>query len=200
MYGGVGGARLPSLPLSRLDNPGVDMSENIALIHPTLDLCADFRALAEAFLAEGDDRYRDAAYDVRAFVEMCGDHSVGRNLPADWVPQTTFWLVRDTQTIVGCSRLRHRLTQFLAEYGGHIGFDVRPSERRRGYGTRLLQLTLAEARRSGLTRLLITTDEANVPSRRVMEKNGGQCEPGLLLTESSALLRYWIDTTARETG
>jgi predicted acetyltransferase len=175
------------------------VSENMALVRPTLGLAADFRALAEEFLAEGDDRYRDAAHDVPAFVETCGDHSVGRNLPTDWVPQTTIWLVRDAKTIVGCSRLRHRLTQFLAERGGHIGYDVRPSERRRGYGTRLLQLTVAEARRNGLTRLLITADEANVPSWRVIERNGGQREPGLLMTESGALRRYWIDTTARET-
>jgi len=176
------------------------VSENIALARPTLDLSADFRALAEEFLAAGDGRYRDAAHDVPAFVEMCEHHSLGRNLPTDWVPQTTFWLVRDAKKIVGCSRLRHRLTQFLAERGGHIGYDVRPSERRRGYGTRLLQLTLIEARRIGLTRLLITAEEANVPSWRIIEKNGGLCEPGLLLTESGALRRYWIDTTAQETA
>ncbi len=171
------------------------MVESIALIRPTLDLCADFRALAEDFLAKGDGRYRDAACDVPAFVEMCRDHSLGRNLPADWVPQTTFWLVRDAQRILGCSRLRHRLTQFLAERGGHIGYDVRPSERRRRYGTRLLQLTLPEARRIGLTRVLITADETNVPSWRIIENNGGQREAGLFSSESGALRRYWIDTT-----
>jgi predicted acetyltransferase len=172
------------------------MSEHIELVRPTLALGDDFRALAAEFRAQGDSRYRDAAHDVSAFVEMCRDHSIGRNLPADWVPQTTFSLVRDAKRIVGCSRFRHTLNQFLAERGGHIGYDVRPSERRRGYGTRLLQLTLAEARRIGLTRLLITADEANVASWRIIEKNGGQCEPGLLMTEAGALRRYWIDTTA----
>jgi len=173
-----------------------DMSEHLGLVRPTLALCDDFRALAEEFLAVGDSRYRDAAHDVAAFVEMCGHHSIGRNLPAGWVPQTTFWLVRDAKKIVGCSRLRHNLTQFLAEHGGHIGYDVRPSERTRGYGTRLLQLTLAEARRIGLTRVLITADEANVASWRIIERNGGQREPNRLAPESDALRRYWIDTTA----
>ena len=173
------------------------MAESIALIRPTLDLCADFRALAEEFLAEGDGRYRDAAHNVPAFVDTCGDHSVGRNLPAEWVPQTTFWLVRDARTILGCSRLRHSLTQFLAERGGHIGYDVRPSERRKGYGTRILQLTLPEARKLGLTKVLITADDANVASWRIIEKNGGQREPGLLLSESGALRRYWIDIPER---
>ncbi|HWO44907.1 MAG TPA: GNAT family N-acetyltransferase [Methylomirabilota bacterium] len=83
------------------------------------------------------------------------------------------------------------------ERGGHIGYDVRPSERRRGYGTRLLQMTLPEARRIGLTRVLITADDSNVASWRIIERNGGQCEPGLLMTESGALRRYWLDTLPR---
>ena len=170
------------------------MAESVALVHPTADLCDDFRALAEEFSSEGDDRYRDAARDVLVFVDVCTDHALGRNLPSGWVRQTTFWLVRDGRTILGCSRLRHRLTQFLAERGGHIGYDVRPSERRRGYGTRLLQLTLSEARKIGLTRVLVTADDSNVASWRIIERNGGQCEPKLLMTESGALRRYWIDT------
>ena len=168
--------------------------ESISLVRPTLDLCADFRALADEFLAEGDDRYCDAAQDVPAFVQTCRDHSDGRNLPVGWVPQTTFWLVRDAQRILGCSRLRHRLTSFLAEHGGHIGYDVRPSERRKGYGTRLLQLTLAEARSVGLTKVLITADETNVPSWRIIERNGGQCEPRGVRREADAVRRYWIST------
>ena len=103
--------------------------ESVALIHPTVDLRDDFQVLAEEFSSEGDERYRDAARDVPAFVEICRDHAAGRNLPSDWVPQATFWLVRHARTILGCSRLRHRLTELLAERGGHIGYDVRPSER-----------------------------------------------------------------------
>jgi len=170
------------------------MAESVALVHPTADLCDDFRALAEEFSSEGDDRYRDAARDVLVFVDVCTDHALGRNLPSGWVRQTTFWLVRDGRTILGCSRLRHGLNHFLAERGGHIGYDVRPSERRRGYGTRLLQLTLSEARKIGLTRVLVTADDSNVASWRIIERNGGQCEHKLLMTESGALRRYWIDT------
>ena len=168
------------------------MVDDIALIHPTVDLCDDFRVLAEEFAAEGDDRYRDAARDVPAFVAMCRDHAAGRNLPPDWVPQTTFWLVRGGRTILGSSRLRHQLTDALTGRGGHIGYDVRPSERRRGYGTRLLHMTLPEARRIGLTRVLITADDANVASWRIIERNGGQREPERFVGESGVLRRYWL--------
>jgi predicted acetyltransferase len=172
------------------------LEECIALVRPTLGLSADFRALANEFLAEGDPRYQDAAQDVAAFLETCRDHSAGRNLPGDWVPQTTFWLVRDAQRILGCSRLRHRLTPYLAKQGGHIGYDVRPSERRKGYGTHLLRLTLVEAQRIGLTRVLVTADETNVPSWRIIEKNGGEYEPEVLPGALAVLRRYWIDTAS----
>jgi predicted acetyltransferase len=172
------------------------LAECIALVRPTLDLSADFRALANEFLAEGDPRYQDAAQDVAAFVETCRNHSAGHDLPGDWVPQTTFWLVRDAQRILGCSRIRHRLTPYLARQGGHIGYDVRPSERRKGYGTRLLRLTLAEAQRIGLTRVLVTADEANVPSWRIIEKNGGEYDLEVLPGELAGLRRYWIDTAS----
>jgi hypothetical protein len=58
-------------------------------------------------------------------------------------------------------------------------------------------MTLPEAQRVGLTRVLITADDSNVASWRIIERNGGQCEPGLLMTESGALRRYWLDTLPR---
>jgi RimJ/RimL family protein N-acetyltransferase len=58
-------------------------------------------------------------------------------------------------------------------------------------------MTLPEVRRIGLTRMLITADDSNVASWRIIERNGGQCKPGLLMTESGALRRYWLDTLPR---
>ena len=117
------------------------LNETIRLIEPTLSLRADFYSLAEEFLAEGDQRYREAIADFEGFIQLCSDETVGRNLAPGRVPQSAFWLIRDGQRILGCSRLRHTLNAFLEEEGGHIGYDIRPSERRRGYGTLLLRLT-----------------------------------------------------------
>ena len=107
-------------------------NETIRLIEPTLSLRADFYSLAEEFLAEGDQRYREAIADFEGFIQRCADEAVGRNLPAGRVPQSIFWLVRNEQRILACSRLRHTLNTFLEQVGGHIGYDVRPSELRRG--------------------------------------------------------------------
>jgi len=171
------------------------VSEEIVLITPTLDLASDFRLLAEEFLADGDERYQEASQNVLAFVRACEDYAAGRDLPHEWVPTSTFWLVRGRERILGCSRLRHRLNRFLAEEGGHIGYDVRPSERGKGYGSLLLALTLGEARNIGFDKVLITADEVNVGSWRVIEKNGGHREQGVFSRESGLFRRYWVATS-----
>src|SRR5688572_26709861 len=74
---------------------------------------------------------------------------------------STFWLVDANDEIVGVSNLRHRLTDSLLRFGGHIGFGVRPSARRRGYATELLRATLVEARGRGLRRVRVTRDQRN---------------------------------------
>jgi predicted acetyltransferase len=169
------------------------LNETIRLIEPTLSLRADFYSLAEEFLAEGDQRYREAIADFAGFIQLCSDETVGRNLAPSRVPQSTFWLVRNEQRILGCSRLRHTLNAFLEELGGHIGYDIRPSERRRGYGTQILRLTLDKARDLGLKRVLVTADSPNVASWRIIEKNGGVLHSEALSLHTGELLRkYWI--------
>ena len=170
------------------------LNETLTLVVPTLTLRDDFRSLAEEFFAEGDARYREAMTDFEGFVRLCSDEAVGRNLAPGRVPQSTFWLVRNEQRILACSRLRHTLNPYLEEVGGHIDYDVRPSEGRRGYGTQILKLTLDKAREIGLKRLLATADSANVASWRVIEKNGGVLRSEAISPETDALLRkYWIE-------
>jgi predicted acetyltransferase len=169
-------------------------NETLALIEPTLILRDDFCAFAEEFRAEGDQRYREAIVDFEGFIQLCSDETVGRNLAPGRVPQSTFWLVRHGQRILGCSRLRHTLNAFLEEEGGHIGYDVRPSERRRGYGTLLLRLTLEKARDLGLTQVMVTADTPNVASWRIIENNGGVLHGEELSHHTGQLLRkYWIE-------
>jgi predicted acetyltransferase len=168
--------------------------DSLRLIEPTLCLRDDFHAFAEEYLAEGDSRYRGAVSDFEGFIQLCADEAVGRNLAPGRVPQSTFWLVRNEARIVGCSRLRHTLNLFLEEEGGHIGYDVRPSERRQGYGTQLLQLTLDKARELGLKRVLITADSPNIASWRIIQKNGGVLNSESLSQHTGELLRkYWIE-------
>jgi predicted acetyltransferase len=167
-------------------------ADTILLLKPTLTLAADFQELAQDYLRHGDARYRAAAADVAAYIKQCADYEAGRGLPDGWVQQSTFWLVRNGERILGCSRLRHTLTAVLEREGGHIGYDIRPGEREQGYGTLLLRLTLDKARELGLTRVLVTADDANVASWKVIERNGGKRDDGVYAGRGGPLRRYWI--------
>ena len=118
-----------------------------------------------------------------------------RNLPDGWVGATTLWLVdEERQRFIGQIDIRHRLTDSLLRYGGHIGYAIRLDEWNRGYGTQMLALALPHAKALGITRCLITCDDDNPGSARVMEKNGftlGDKIDNVIGGEAIITRRYW---------
>ena len=118
-----------------------------------------------------------------------------RNLPAGYVGCTTFWLVDDeAHRFIGEIDIRHSLTDHLLRYGGHIGYAVRLGEWNKGYGTRMLSLALPHAKALGISRCLITCDDDNPGSARVMEKNGfvlGDKVPNVIDGQAIITRRYW---------
>ena len=95
------------------------------------------------------------------------------DLPEGYVGATSRWLVDDEQQrFLGQIDIRHELTDRLLRYGGHIGYAVRLGEWNKGYGTLMLSQALPLAKEIGITRCLITCDDDNPASARVMEKNG----------------------------
>jgi len=120
---------------------------------------------------------------------------LGRGLTGDWVP-STFLVATVDGTIVGRVSIRHELNDFLAEFGGHIGYAVLPEFRRRGYATEILRQALSVAGRLGLDRVLVTCDEDNIASARVIERCGGVLESLIDQPSGPQLRRYWIETRA----
>jgi predicted acetyltransferase len=106
--------------------------------------------------------------------------------PAGHVPCTTLWWVADDEYL-GRIAVRHRLTQELLDVGGHIGYDVRPSARRRGHATAMLRAVLPVARDLGIDSALVTCDVDNVASRKVIESSGG-----VLADQRGGKLRFWV--------
>jgi len=104
------------------------------------------------------------------------------------VPHTTWWWV-DGEDYLGRISVRHRLTQFLRDVGGHVGYYVRPSRRRRGHATAMLRAVLPYAADLGLEQVLVTCDDSNEGSRRAIEAAGGAFED-----QRGAKLRYWLTT------
>lgn len=168
--------------------------KSFTLVEPTPELRDAFLDMAQEFRTSGDDRYEDAIEDFDAFVQRCRDASRGVGLRPGIVPSTSLWLVLHGHRVLACSHLRHHLTPELERFGGHIGYAVRPSERRKGHGTILLALTLSKARKHGLVRVLVTCDDDNIGSARVIEKNGGVFhDMGTNTRSGKPLRRYWID-------
>ena len=128
-------------------------------------------------LGETGDGYNladaKAMADPAGYLRRVDELARGINLPAGHVPTHTRWLLNDEDALVGEARLRWRLTDALRVEGGNVGYFVHPDHRRRGHGTTLLRLALAELAASGLARALVTCNADNHPSRRVIEANGG---------------------------
>ena len=134
-----------------------------------------------------------ATRDFEDYVRSVEAWSQGQHLPRGWVAGSTFWLVEDGQYI-GSINIRHELNDWLLRLGGHIGYAIRPSRRRQGYGTLMCRLALDEAMKIGLKRVLITCDADNVGSRKIIEANAGVLEDEVSQAERDVpKRRYWID-------
>lgn len=114
-------------------------------------------------------------------------------LPDGAVHNDLLWIVDDRE-VVGFFSFRHTLNEWLREAGGHIGYSVRLSRRRRGYASAALALGLDRARAMGLEQVLITCDDDNVGSARTIERAGGVLQDVSDQTERghARLRRYWI--------
>jgi predicted acetyltransferase len=119
-------------------------------------------------------------------------------LPDDKVHCDYYWITEGTgpdEEVVGFLALRHSLTAWLLEEGGHIGFSVRASRRGRGHASAALGLAVRRAAGLGLDRVLLTCEEANLASARTIERNGGRYEDS-----RNGRRRYWIPTSAGVSG
>jgi predicted acetyltransferase len=108
------------------------------------------------------------------------------------VPSTQFWIIDDNDEYCGRVSLRHCLNVALSKHAGNIGYDIRPSKRKNHYATIALGLCLIEAKKIGLTKVLLTCDDDNIASIKIIEKNGGILQDKI--TQDSGIIsrRYWI--------
>jgi predicted acetyltransferase len=152
--------------------------------------------------AEGDfpgvvftrEELEDSAEFARLVANRLGDADETSLRPPGWTT-TTYWWLEDpdrTDEFVGSISLRHHIDHpLLPTVGGHVGYSVRPSARRRGFASDALRQVVPLAAARGIPRLLVTCDLDNVASARTIEANGGEFEG-----ELRGKRRYWIATGA----
>ncbi|MBR6666861.1 MAG: GNAT family N-acetyltransferase [Clostridia bacterium] len=172
---------------------------DIILVRPDETMLDEIAAYREAMLAAEDsfdgcgglEDYESPA----AWLQHVRDMENPETCPPHLVTATIYAAVCKTDYgMVGMIDLRHRLNDFLAEYGGHIGYSVRPDERRKGYAKQMLALALDEAKKRGINRVLVTCDEKNAASARTILANGGVFERNAWLEdEKQTVRRYWIN-------
>ncbi len=149
----------------------------------------------QEFQAEGrhlDLLLEEVAAHFGDFVQHLREQADRAKLKPGRVPNWVFWLI-DGNDYIGRLILRSGLNEHLLQMGGHIGYEIRPSRRRQGYGRLILKYGLERAKAFGLERVLLTCDEDNLGSRRIIESHGGMLENIIEVEQWPAkVCRYWI--------
>ncbi|MGZ3608568.1 MAG: GNAT family N-acetyltransferase [Ktedonobacteraceae bacterium] len=165
------------------------------LAKPSVTYRDSFIQSVPEFQAEGRQLHYDLksiTSDFGAFVQELLYQKDRARLKPGRVPASEFWLIDDE--FIGRLSLRHELNEYLLKIGGHIGYEIRPSNRRQGYGTEILRLGLEKASELGLHRVLVTCDEDNIGSKKIIEHNGGMFENAIEIDgDPVKKLRYWIE-------
>lgn len=164
---------------------------------PSLKHETAYRKMMDDYASVGEVRYEEfrfKEFDFQKYIEQLQDEAAGLNLKPNYVPAHTFWLISDEGELLGVSRLRTKLNEALLNRGGHIGYDITPSKRGQGVGTELLRMTLLEAKKQGIYKVMISCDSENLGSYRIIEKNGGILEDERIdNTNGRKYKRYWIN-------
>jgi predicted acetyltransferase len=171
--------------------------EGLRLVPPSEELLEEVRAYREDFLAA--DSSMDGAgplrryEDPRDWLEAVRRYEDPATVPEGKVPATELLCLRDGR-LLGMLQIRHCLNDYLQRYAGHIGYSVRPSERRQGVAKQMLALALPICRQLGLRRDMIACEPWNEGSRRTILANGGVYEKTVHEPEENIdLEQYWIE-------
>lgn len=178
------------------------MQGELALYRPTQAMKAQAEQYVAEHLAHGERELHGGALleqmPYEAWLRGVKSSERGHPAHAGWVASSTFFAVRPSDgQLVGMVDIRHQLNALLASYGGHIGYGVRPSERGKGYAVAILQMALARARSTSLTRVMLCCNATNEASRRTILRCGGVREKTFVHSDGNAVEVYWIDLQER---
>ncbi|MRG85781.1 GNAT family N-acetyltransferase [Salinibacillus xinjiangensis] len=173
------------------------MGNKLSLIKPSIEYKKEYLSFYYDWLETGENMVpwviqKDPAH-FEEMLQFLSNNENGIHLPKGWIPDSTYWLIDDNQKVLGAVNIRHQLTEALQNSGGHIGYGIRPSERRKGYATKLLSLSLEKARELGITKALVVCDESNIGSLKTILHNGGVPDEDFREEDGNVVRRFWIE-------
>lgn len=163
----------------------------LRLISPTIKYKKTYIAGEKEFAKE-DGKKSSEVQEMENDFKKAMDNMYGKDkkLKRGWVPGSSYWLM-DGNKYIGEVRLRHKLNAKLLREGGHIGYGIRPSKRKKGYGTKILALVLPKVKKLGIKKALVTCDDDNVGSWKIIEANGGVLKDKIV-NKGKKIRRYYI--------
>ena len=165
------------------------------LVFPTIGMKEDVMAYRQEFLDAGAERIEGSGglSKVTDYEGWIAEKVRAQSVAEDgWVRHTTYFAVVGGE-IVGNVNIRHELNEELRFDGGHVGYAVRPTKRRRGYATQMLGLALEKCRELGIDRALVTCVKENVGSAKTILNNGGVLDSEFVDADGVVSQRYWVE-------
>lgn len=174
--------------------------ERLELIFPTVALenqAIDFRQEHfdnKQYIINGS-ALRGKTESYSEWLKAVHTNADEKTVDKNWVVSKTFFAIqKEDKKIVGIIDIRHDIesNEMLRKYGGHIGYDIRPTERNKGYATEMLRLALEYFRNIGLERVMLGCYSDNISSIRVIEKCGGKLADRFPYTDGRPMQTYYI--------
>lgn len=173
-------------------------SDSLQFVTPTLEMKEQALDYENEHFKNGEAVLHGSALldklEYEEWISLLADNADEQSIRSDWVRASTFFVVRQSdKRIIGMVDIRRHLNDFLASYGGHIGYGVRPSERRKGYASEMLRMALEYAKSIGLNKVMLACYAENIASMKTILKCGGVKEREFVHTDGKVVQVYWIE-------